>query len=58
MGPVAVEHAEIKVLLCSKMPHTGEERLPKRPIIGPCGKDFVDGRLVNGRFPIGVFRHG
>ena len=53
-----MEHAEIKMRLVRQMPHTGDECLPERPIIGPFGKDFVDGRLVNGRFPGGVFRHG
>ena len=53
IGPIAVEHAEVEVLLCREMGHTGEERMPERPIIGPSGKDFVDGRIVNGRFPLG-----
>jgi hypothetical protein len=53
-----VEHAEVEVLFCGEMGHTGEERLPERPIISPSGKDFVDGRIVNGRFPSGVLRHG
>ena len=30
-----------EVFRCRKMPHTGEERLPQRPIIGPSGKDFT-----------------
>jgi hypothetical protein len=53
-----MQHAEIKVLLVRQMPHTGDECLPERPIIGPFGKDFVDGGVVNGRFPGGVLRHG
>src|SRR5262245_5202313 len=24
------------------------------PSVGPCGKDFVDGHIVNGRFPQGL----
>ena len=41
VGPVAMEHAKIEVLLYSEMPHAREKRLPQRPIIGPSGKDFV-----------------
>jgi hypothetical protein len=40
------------------MPHTSDERLPERPIIGPCGKGSVDGRVVDGRLALGVLRHG
>jgi hypothetical protein len=39
-----MQHAGVEVLLCRQMPHTGEERLPKRPIIGPSGKDFVNSK--------------
>ncbi len=53
-----MEHTGIEVLLGRKMPDTGHERLPERPIIGPFGKDFVDGRLVNGRFSVGILRNG
>jgi len=53
-----MQHAEIKVLLDGEMPHTGDKRLPQRPIIGPLRKDFVDGRIVNGLFAIGLCRDG
>jgi hypothetical protein len=53
-----MEHAEIKLLLGRQMPHTGHKRPPQRPIIGPFGKDFVHGRVVNGRLALGVVRHG
>src|SRR5262249_26168315 len=53
-----MEHAEIELLLCRQMPHTGHKRLPERPIIRPFGKDFVDRRVMNRWFPIGVLRHG
>ena len=53
-----MEHAEVEVLLCRQMPYTGHKRVPQRPIIGPFGKDFVDGRIVNGRLALGVVRHG
>jgi hypothetical protein len=45
------------VLFGRKMSHARHERLPERPIISPFGQDFVDGRIVNGRLPLGVCRH-
>ena len=48
----------VEVLRCRKMPHTGDERLPERPVIGPLGKDFVDGRVMDSWVAIRVFRHG
>src|SRR5215467_10684481 len=53
-----MEHAEIELLLNREMPHTGHKRLPERAIIGPFGKDFVDGRVVNRWCPVGVCWHG
>src|SRR5438445_10044459 len=44
-----MEHADIELLLYREMPHTGHKRLPERPIIGPFGKDFVDGRVMGGQ---------
>ena len=41
-----MEDTEVEALLCREMGHTGHERLPERPIIGPFGKDFVDRRIV------------
>ena len=52
-----MEHAGIEVFACRQMPHTGDERLPERPIIGPSGKDFVDGCVMDGRRARAVFRH-
>jgi hypothetical protein len=49
-----MQHTEVEVLLCGKMSHTGDERLPQRPIVSPFGKDFVDGRRVDGRLAIGI----
>lgn len=46
--------AEIKVFRRRKLPHTREEGLPERPIMRPCGQDFVDGGLVDGRLALGV----
>ena len=51
-----MKHAEVELFLCREMPHTGHKRLPQRPIIGPLRKDFIDGRIVNGRFAIGLCR--
>jgi hypothetical protein len=31
VGPVAMEYAQVEVLLGRQMPHTGDERLPQRP---------------------------
>ena len=52
-----MEHAEIEPFLGREMPHTGDKRLPERSIIHPSGKDFVHGRVVNGRLALGVLRH-
>jgi hypothetical protein len=43
-----MEHVEIEVLLGRQMPHTREERLPQRPIIGPFGEDAVHSCVVRG----------
>jgi hypothetical protein len=51
-----MEYAGVEVVLCRQMPYTRHKRLPQRPIISPFGKDFVDRRVVDGRFPIGVCR--
>jgi hypothetical protein len=53
-----MEYAEIELLLYRQMPDTGHKRLPERAIIRPFGKDFVDCRVMNRWFPIGVLRHG
>jgi hypothetical protein len=41
VDPVAMQDAEVKVLLGGKMRHTGNERLLKRAIIGPFSKGSV-----------------
>src|SRR5947209_2135517 len=51
-----MEHTGIELFLGRQMPDTGHKRLPQRPIIGPSGKDFVDSRVVNRWFALGVFR--
>src|SRR5207245_9067823 len=53
-----MEHGEIELLLGREMPHTGYERLPERPVIRPFRKDFVDGRIVDGRLASGVLWYG
>jgi hypothetical protein len=53
--PVAMQHAQVEVFLRGKIRHAGDKRLPESPIIGPSSKDFGDGRIVHGRFPMRVF---
>src|SRR5262245_34133615 len=53
-----MEHAEIELWRGCQRPHTGEEGLPARAIIRPLGTNFVDGRVMNGRFAVGVVREG
>ena len=53
-----MEHAEIELFLCREMPHTRHKRLPERPVIGPFGKDFVNGRVMNSRFAVGILWYG
>ncbi len=53
-----MEHTDIELLLGRAMRHTGDERLPERPIIGPLREDSVDSGRVYGRFALGIFRHG
>src|SRR5256886_10021395 len=53
-----MEHAEIELLLDRERPHTGHKHLPERSIIRPFGKDFVDGRIVNGRLALNVVWNG
>ena len=38
-----MEYAGVQAFLGRQMPYTGHKRLPQRPIIGPFGKDFVNG---------------
>src|SRR3989442_1301516 len=52
-----MEHADVELFLGREMPYTRHKRLPERPIIGPSGKDFVDGRIVDGRLALGIVRH-
>jgi len=49
-----MEDKEVEVLLGRQRPHTGHKCPPQRPIIGPSGKDFRDGRVMNGWFAVGV----
>ena len=53
-----MEDTEVEFLGGREMGHTGHERVPERPIIGPFRQDFGDGRVVDGRVPIEVFRYG
>ncbi len=58
VGPITVEHAEIKLVVVRQMLHTGDEGLLKGAVIRPLGKDFVDRRVVDGRLAMGVCRYG
>ena len=55
-----MEDTEIELLLGREMPHTGHKRLPERPIIGPFGKNFVDGAPAAsaGKFTVSVQQGG
>jgi hypothetical protein len=53
-----MQDAEVEVLLLCEVSHTRHKRLPQRPITGPCGKDFIDGRIVNGWLALGIVRDG
>jgi hypothetical protein len=53
-----VEHAAVALLCCGEMHHTGHEGVPERSLIGPCGKDVGDGRVVDGRRALGVVWYG
>jgi hypothetical protein len=53
-----MQHAQVELLGFRELPYTGHKRLPERPIIGPLSKDFGDGRVVDGRVTIEVFRYG
>jgi len=53
-----MEHAQVELLGSGEMPHTGHKRLPEGPIISPSGKDFVDGRVMDSWFALGIGRHG
>jgi hypothetical protein len=52
-----MQHADIEVLLGGEMRHTGDERLPERPIIGPFREDSVDRCVMDGRFALDIFRY-
>jgi hypothetical protein len=53
-----MEYAYVEPLLFREMPHTGDERLLERPIIGPFGKGSIDVRVVNGWFASRACRNG
>jgi len=58
VGPVAMEHAEVELLRCRKMPHAGHECLLERTIIGPFDEDSVYVRVMEFRLAMDVFRYG
>src|SRR5258705_5881689 len=54
VGPVAMEHGRAHACLRRPMAHARNASLPERAIVGPFGKDFVDSRVMNGRFAVGI----
>ena len=52
-----MQDAEIKMAMRRQMPHTGNESLFKRAIVGPFGEDPVDGRVVDSGFAIACPGH-
>ena len=57
-NPIAMEHAEVELLLGGEMGDTGREPSLERPVIRPFGKGAVDVGVVNVWFASGVFRNG
>ena len=57
VGAIAVQDAEIKVVLLRQMPHGGDDGLIERAIIGPSGEYFVDGRVMDHGGPVTGTRH-
>src|ERR1700735_934759 len=53
VGPVAVQDAQIKLVMLRQMPHAGDERLLERAVISPFREHLVDGRVVDPRGPVG-----
>jgi hypothetical protein len=58
VGAIAMQDAEIELVVLCQMPHTGDEGMLKGAVIRPPGEDFVDGRLVDGWLTLGVLREG
>jgi hypothetical protein len=54
---IAMQDAEIKMSMRRQMPHTGNESLFKRAIVGPFDEDPVDGRVVDSGFAIAFPGH-
>jgi hypothetical protein len=53
-----MEYTEVEVLLDRQMPHTGDKRLPERPILRPFCKSAVDVGVMLGRLAMGVSGDG
>jgi len=52
VGAIAMQDAEIEVILLRQMPYAGDERLIERAIIGLFGDHFVDGHVVDCGGPV------
>jgi len=57
IGPVAVQHAEVELLVVRQVLHTGDEGVLQRPVIRPLGEDFVDRGIVDFRAAVVIFGH-
>jgi len=58
VAAIAMQDAEIEMVVVRQMPHTGDEGLRKGAVVRPPDEDFVDGRIMDGRLAVGVFGHG
>src|SRR5208337_4332624 len=52
VGAIAMQNAEIEVVLLCQMPDAGDECLIERAIVGPFCKHLVDGRVVDHGGPV------
>ena len=57
VGAIAMQDAEIEVVLLRQMPHAGDECLIERAIVGPFGEHLVDGRVVDHGGPVACLGH-
>ena len=58
IGPIAMEDAQIEVVVLRQMPHARDKGGGNGTVIGPFGKDFRDGGRVDCSVSIAIFGHG
>jgi hypothetical protein len=58
VGAITMQDSQIESVASRQMPHTGDKGMFNRAVIGPFGKDFVDGGIVDFGLAIAVFGHG